>query len=90
MSEPPPHPSQPAPDPNWPPPEAPAYGQYPSAPAYYAPPGAYIPPGVTLSSWGRRLAAFLLDGIVQVVLTLGDERNQALHDKVANTFVINT
>ena len=74
MSEQPPYPSQPErqePDPNWPPP---AYAAVPTgygpAPQYYAP-RAYIPPGVTLSSWGRRLAAFLLDFIVQTLLSLG-------------------
>ena len=40
-------------------------------PPYYAPPGPYIPPGVTLSSWGRRLAAYLLDSILQTIMTLG-------------------
>jgi uncharacterized RDD family membrane protein YckC len=59
------HPERNEPDPSWPPPA------YPPAPRYYAPPRAYVPPGVTLSTWGRRLAAFLLDGILQMVLTLG-------------------
>ncbi len=86
MSEQPPFPSEPErrdPDPNWPPPAPPpGYGydyrqQYPqapggySAPPYYAPQGPYIPPGVTFSSWGRRLAAYLLDGILQTIMTLG-------------------
>jgi uncharacterized RDD family membrane protein YckC len=75
MSGLPPFPSEPErqePDPNWPPP-APGYGQQypPAAPYYYGPPRPNIPPGVTLSSWGRRLAAFLLDSILQMVLTLG-------------------
>jgi uncharacterized RDD family membrane protein YckC len=69
MSEQPPYPSEPErhePDPNWPPPQTAAY-----APQYYAPPGAYIPPGVTLSSWGRRFAAYLIDSILQMVLSIG-------------------
>jgi uncharacterized RDD family membrane protein YckC len=80
MSEQPPFPSEPErrdPDPSWPPP-TPGYGygyeqqQYPPAAPYsYAPPGPYIPPGVTLSSWGRRFAAYLIDGIMQSVLALG-------------------
>ena len=81
MSEQPPFPSEPErrePDPSWPPPAAPpGYGpqQYPQQgygpPHYYAPPGPYIPSGVTLSSWGRRFAAYLVDGIIQSVLSLG-------------------
>ena len=75
MSGLPPFPSEPErqdPDPSWPPP-APGYGQQypPAAPYYYAPQRAYIPPGVTLASWGRRLAAYLIDGIIQSILSLG-------------------
>jgi uncharacterized RDD family membrane protein YckC len=75
MSEQPPFPSEPErrePDPNWPPP-APAYGQQypPAAPYYYGPPQPNIPPGVTLSSWGRRLAAYMIDSIMQSVLSIG-------------------
>jgi uncharacterized RDD family membrane protein YckC len=73
MSEPPPYPSQPErhePDPSWPPPRPGYVQQQPPVPQYYAP-RAYIPPGVTLSSWGRRLAAYMIDNILQMVLTLG-------------------
>jgi uncharacterized RDD family membrane protein YckC len=76
MSEHPPFPTEPErrePDPSWPPP-APGYGQQypPAAPYYYGPPPPpNIPPGVELASWGRRFAAYLVDNIIQTVLSLG-------------------
>jgi uncharacterized RDD family membrane protein YckC len=53
--------------PEWPPPDpAQAYGPYYAQP----PAGPYIPPGVELASWGSRLAAYLIDAVMGMVLGL--------------------
>jgi uncharacterized RDD family membrane protein YckC len=39
-------------------------------PHYYGPPRPYIPPGVTLASWHRRFAAYMIDWIMQMIATL--------------------